>query len=126
DVKDAIGPCLSDSNISAKARAAAYSGRLVKIWSDPRIYVYMGDHGDHVIVDGVYCSCEAFIYSVLRGGNPCYHVLAARMPGARVREVKVDVNDAWNIVYEVLSTGFSPTLRRLLYSAEALEDPGDS
>ena len=103
----------------ARARATLASGRLIVVWERPLILVFMGDHGDHVLVDSNYCSCESFYFSLLRGTPGCYHVRAVRLAPeelVRLKRINASLDDVWNIVYEVLSTGFSPTLRRLLFT----------
>jgi predicted nucleic acid-binding Zn finger protein len=104
-----------------RAEAVLSSGRLVLLWEDPRIYVFMGDHGDHVIVDSNYCSCEAFYFSILRGSPGCYHVRVLRVASGKttmLKRVAASADVAWAIIYEALTTGFSPTLRRLLFARD--------
>lgn len=102
-------------DVGRRAEWGAASGRLVRIADDPPVYVFMGEHGDHIVVGGVYCSCEAFKYSLLRGRPGCYHVYAARLHGGLARRISAGRGEVESIIYEVVTAGFSPTLRRLIY-----------
>ncbi len=106
-----------DPETTRRARALVALRRLVMIWDDPPIYVSMGEHGDYVVVDGVFCSCEAFERSLRRGGG-CYHVWAARLYGGEAPRVELPLEQAWSVIYEVVAAGFSYTLRRILFGAE--------
>lgn len=118
DIEEAISAGLT-RDMEKRALAAAHSGRLVRIHDEPPIYVYMGEHGDHVIVGGVFCSCEAFYFSHLRGKPGCYHVYAARMAGDSARSLRVGVDTVLDIIGEVLNVGLSSTLRRLLIEEDS-------
>lgn len=109
-----------DESVERKARAIAASGRLVRVSRRPEIIVYLGFTGDYVIVDGRYCSCPGFSRRLSRpgGGVGCSHVLAARMPGRRVREAEVGRGELARIVWQVLTGGFTLDLRRRLYTGE--------
>jgi len=112
----------TDKSERDRAEALLSSGRLILLWENPRIYVFMGEHGDHVIVDSNYCSCESFYFSLLRRSPGCYHIKALRLAPEKVakpgRVIDVSVDEAWTIIYEALTTGFSPTLRRLLFAED--------
>jgi len=113
-----------DDEVRRRAQAAAQSGRLVRISEEPPLYVFMGEHGDHLVVGGVYCTCEAFYYSTLRGRPGCYHVYAARLGGGHARSLNLDLDTLITVVSEILNAGFSPTLRRVLYTPPSSEQPG--
>jgi predicted nucleic acid-binding Zn finger protein len=113
-----------DEETKRRAVAAARSGRLVRISDSPPLYIFMGEHGDHIIVDGVYCTCEAFYFSSLRGRPHCYHVYAARLEGGSAKTVDLDVDEVIEVVEEVMNVGFSVTLRKILYTTGLGEESG--
>ncbi|MEB2836143.1 MAG: SWIM zinc finger family protein [Desulfurococcales archaeon] len=115
DIDDILSSESPSSETVRRARALVALRRLVRIWSDPPIYVSMSEHGDHVVVNGVFCSCEAFERSLRRGGGGCYHVWAARLYGSEAPRVNLSPEQAWSVIYEVATTGFSLTLRRILF-----------
>ncbi len=104
--------------------AAAYSGRFIVLSWRHLILAYMGETGDHVLVDSHYCSCEGFtVRTTRRGVAGCSHVYAARIAlgEGRYRDATrlAGPGVVARIVWEALSTGFSQTLHRL---AERLGD----
>ncbi len=108
------------TELESRVNYAVNSGRFVVIWKDPLIAVYLGEHGDYVIVDGVYCSCEGFMRRISsRGVGGCSHVFAARRVfhegEGRFREVDISVGEAVDIVWEVLTGGLTKKLREKLY-----------
>lgn len=116
DIEDLLSSEPPDPEIARRARALVALRRLVRIWSDPPIYVSMGEHGDYIVVDAVFCSCEAFERSLRRGGG-CYHVWAARLYADEAPGIELPPEQAWSVIYEVVTTGFSYTLRRILFGA---------
>lgn len=105
--------------LEAHARAAAQSRRFVALSRDPPILVYLGEHGDYVVVDGVYCSCEGFQRRTTRRGlGGCSHVFGARIALERglVRDPprRLSPREAAGIVWEALTGGRALRLRRLL------------
>ncbi len=104
----------ADEGLVEKARVLASSGRFIVISSRPEIIVYLGEMEDHVVVDRSYCSCRGFMMRLGRpGGSGCSHVLAVRMGLRRVRSVNVG-GLVGRIVWEVLTGGYTRTLRELI------------
>ncbi|MCE4600613.1 MAG: hypothetical protein F7C38_03505 [Desulfurococcales archaeon] len=104
-------------------RALAYSNRFVRLWRDPPLMVYLGDHGDYLLVDGHYCSCPGFTMRTSRRGVAgCTHVYAVRIAlrEGRFRDLSGSLSpgDVAAIVWEVLTGGLAVMVRRML----ALED----
>ncbi|WP_148217174.1 hypothetical protein [Acidilobus saccharovorans] len=112
------------------------SQRYVKIRSGRlELWVYMGAHGDHLIVPAaprertsrsadvkpIYCSCEGFQRRLLSEDEfGCTHVIAfskALRRGGKPHSLEgLPIDDMLKIVNEVLTLGQSVTLRRILYS----------
>ncbi len=105
-------------DVLRRARYIAFTKRIVLVWENPRIYVYVGEDSDHVLVDSHYCSCEGFARRLLQGSRvACSHVYAVRIAentGRIRRMVLEDPDELALIVWEVLTGGLSPTLRRKL------------
>ncbi len=103
--------------LADKARFVAFSMRLVRISVNPPVYVYLGENGDHVLVDSSYCSCDGFLRRI--GGGlveGCSHVYAVRLAeeAGRVRRAILSPEEASLVVWEVLTGGLTRTLRRKL------------
>ena len=110
-----------------RIRAAAYSKRFVVLWGSPLIMAYLGEHGDYILVDHHYCSCEGFTRRITREGlGGCTHVFASRiaLEEGRVRDLSPSMNPGLlaRIVWEALTGGVAFTLRRLLALAEDVGD----
>ena len=108
-----------------KVRSLAYSGRIVRISRRPAIYVYLGSGRDHVIVGGIYCSCEGFTRRAQRLEG-CTHVFAVRLAASegRIASVELPPRLAARIVWEVLTGGLTRTLRETIYRRGLEEDVG--
>ncbi len=82
------------------------------------IHVFRGVERDYVVVPCRWCSCYDFVINVLsrRIKSACYHVvgfeLARRLGKLYVVEVPGTVLK--EIVIEIMSMRFSPTLRKIL------------
>ncbi len=113
--------------LEQRIQYAANSGRFVLLWRDPLILVYLGENGDYVVVDGVYCSCEGFARRVSRRGvGGCSHVYAARRifdgsPGGKYRVVEASLDEVVLVVWEVLTGGLTHTLRKILYLQDKIQ-----
>jgi len=96
--------------------------RLVLIRRGPRTYVFLGDHGDHVVVAGVYCSCQSFTVNMMRGSPRCYHIYTVRLAEETGRYAdiadRITEEDFEDILFEILDSGRSASLRRTLFSSE--------
>lgn len=107
------------SDAKAKAEAAVAGKRLVLIWRNPKIYVFIGEHGDYIIINRYYCSCPAFIRGVMQGNPVCYHIYAVALAeeSGRYHDVSEALRegDVEEIVFEILGSGVSSTLRRILF-----------
>ena len=82
----------------------------------PLIAVYLGETGDHVVVEGYYCSCEGFMRRLARGELGCTHVYALReaVDKGRVTLLEKPPGVVARIVWEILTGGRSKTLRLAL------------
>jgi len=103
--------------LADKARFVAFSMRLVKISVNPPVYVYLGENGDHVLVDSAYCSCDGFLRRISDGlVEGCSHVYAVRLAEetGRVRLAILSPEEVGLVVWEVLTGGLTRTLRRKL------------
>ena len=107
----------TSEGVERRARSIAVSGRLVVIHTSPEILVYLGEKEDHIIVDRRYCSCQGFAMRLAKpeGGVGCSHVKAARMPERRVRILELGPGEVELVTWEVLTGGFTSTLRRKIY-----------
>jgi predicted nucleic acid-binding Zn finger protein len=118
DIIDLIISVSSKSLIS-KAEAAVNSLKYVLISEDPTLFVFLGEHGDYLIVDGIYCTCEAFQNNMLKGTPYCYHIIGSwiAMSKGKYHDLSKDLSlvDVNNIINEILEYGFSSTIRRILF-----------
>jgi predicted nucleic acid-binding Zn finger protein len=113
-----------------RVRAAAYSKRFVVLWRSPLILAYLGDHGDYVLVDHHYCSCEGFTRRITRDGlGGCTHVFASRiaLDEGWYRDVSQSMDPVLlsRIVWEALTGSIAFSLRRLLALTEDVGDGND-
>ena len=109
---------IDDAGILEKAKVIRSSGRFVKISGRPEIYVYLGDNGDHIIVDTVYCSCTGFQARLAQGRPVCSHVMAVRLGLPRYRSLLLEPHDVAGIVWEVLTGGLTGRLRKIMHGLE--------
>ena len=105
--------------LEARVRAAGLSRRFVLLSRDPPVMVYLGEHGDYVVVPGCYCSCEGYVRRTRRDRPGwCTHVYASRLAleTGRYRDVSglVPPGEAGMYVWEALTGGLALGLRRLL------------
>lgn len=123
DVKDTRLKLEEDASRGVEARSVlplVYERRFVRLKTPGGrdIWVYMGPRSDYVIIPGTYCSCMDFSVRVVsRSSYPyCKHLLGLEVALRRnlYRDLEVGESDAVGIVREILSQGFSRTLRRLL------------
>jgi len=79
--------------------------------------VYLGGERDHVIVGGVFCSCEGFARRAPRGLGGCTHVFAYREAArsGRLARAELSPGEVVRVVWEVLTGGLTKTLRQKLY-----------
>ena len=100
-----------------KIGAAVAEKRYHRILSRPEVWVYMGRERDYVLVPRLLCSCPDFMINVVarRRSKPCYHLVGLEKAVIQGSYMALDLSfeDALRIIYEVLDSGFSPTLRRL-------------
>ncbi len=103
-------------NLEPRVRYVAYSGRFVLLSLRPLIAVYMGEESDHVIVDGVYCSCEGFQRRLSRGEIGCSHVYAlpVALGNGRYTLLSLGPGRIARIVWEILTGTRSVVLRLAL------------
>ena len=106
-----------------RVKSIAYSKRFIILWRDPLIIAYLGEHGDHILVDHHYCSCEGFTRRTTRMGvEGCSHIYASRIALGEnwYRDLSQNMTPQVlaRIVWEALTGSISYTLRRMLASPE--------
>ncbi len=105
-------------NSVKKAFSAALSGRIIRIYGEPEILVFMGDVEDHVLVRDFYCNCKDFQINALiqKKRKACYHLLAACIASEKNKIAFFSFDEvlARLIVREIISNGKTITLRRIL------------
>ncbi len=110
---------LKDGNLLRKARAAVDSYRYVLLSEKPVIFAFLGEHGDHLIVGGIYCTCQSFQSSMLKGKPYCYHIIGSWLALSEEKyhdiSKKISKKILLKIIDEILEEEFSPTLRRVLF-----------
>ncbi len=99
-----------------EALAAAREGRVYLLDEDLDIWLVRGNHGDYVVVRGLYCSCPWFTGRLVRGhgGKPCYHLVAVELVarGLEGRAKRLEGVDEKSVLLEALLDGVSRSLRR--------------
>ena len=117
DIEDMIRKYSGISDPSRVA-AASRSGRFILVRRNPEIYIYLGEDGDYIIVDGVYCSCNGFMSRIGRARDSvgCTHVLAARRGVERIHDFSwIGDGVLVRIIWEVLTGGLTHSLREIIY-----------
>ncbi len=110
-----------------RIKTAAYSKRFIILNRSPLILAYLGEHGDYILVDHHYCSCEGFIRRTTREGiEGCSHTYASRIAlekgWYRDASTRITPELLARIVWETLTGGVAYTLRRLLALSEEVGD----
>ncbi len=86
------------------------------------LWIYMGRSSDYLIVPDFFCSCKDFIIrtAISKVAPYCKHLIGVRLAikERKYLEFSTDMGSAAQIVQEVLDKGFSPTLRKLIYSSK--------
>ncbi|MDP8003682.1 MAG: hypothetical protein ACP5I6_02215 [Caldisphaera sp.] len=106
-----------------KIREEVYSDKFVLINEKPEIWVYMGSHGDHLLLgtqkSAIYCSCKGFRISLERKDNQgCSHIYALNLlkPAKKFRNIskKLSQDDLIKIIEEIMEIDYSYLLRTKL------------
>ena len=114
-------------SLEHRVRYVAYSGRFVVLSLRPLIAVYIGEESDHVVVEGVYCSCEGFQRRLARGEFGCSHIYALPLAlrSRRYTLLSLAPGEVARIVWEALTGVRSVTLRLALREREARASLGE-
>ncbi|MCS7107357.1 MAG: hypothetical protein NZ902_04555 [Acidilobaceae archaeon] len=120
DVKEEIEESCREDEEKRGDRLRAIARRLVAIDLEKGFWAYVGRERDHFLIEGLYCSCSSFALSLTKRAG-CEHLSALRVAkrSGAVRELKVDVA---SVVWEIVSVGLSPTLRKALLEQQMGED----
>jgi len=88
------------------------------------IHVFRGTERDYVLNEYM-CSCPDYVINVVGRGRtkPCYHILALRRASDAnsVVELEIEPEVFEEIVFEIVSDGFSKTLRQVINSLDSLK-----
>ncbi|MEN2999329.1 MAG: hypothetical protein ABDH61_01975 [Acidilobaceae archaeon] len=119
DIREEIEESCREDEKERGDRLRAIVRRLVAIDLERGLWAYVGRERDHFLIEGLYCSCSSFAFSLTRRAG-CEHLSALKLArSGKVREVKVD---AATVIWEVVSVGLSPTLRKALLEQQVGED----
>ena len=94
--------------------------RIIKVISGSGkiIYIALGTTGDYLLIPKLFCTCKDFELNVVirRSKGTCYHLVALELAlkSNSFRELRVDDGTLNDIMYEVLFSGRSVTLRKKL------------
>jgi predicted nucleic acid-binding Zn finger protein len=105
-----------------RVREALVNRRVIKVSNadGKTLWAFRGKQRDYFIIPGLFCTCKDFEINVvmrkLRGC--CYHLISADLAVERgeFREISVDNDLFFNILYELIINGVSPSLRKALSS----------
>ncbi len=103
-------------NPPPEALAAVHEGRVYLLDERLDLWLIKGNHGDYVVIRGVYCSCPWFTTHVLTGktSRVCYHLVAVELAARGAgRYLRIDQKLVRDVVMEALLDGFTRTLRAL-------------
>ena len=119
DIIDYILEASDNKELVGKALAAVNSLRYVLVSENPPIFIFMGEHGDYLVIDGIYCTCMSFQTSMMKGRPLCYHIIGSwiAMSLSKYHDLsrRIDHEKLNKIINEVLELGLSPTLRKELF-----------
>ena len=96
--------------------------RIIKLVSKSGkiLYIALGTTGDYLLIPRLFCTCKDFELNVVirRTKGTCYHLIALELAlrSNSFRELRVDDETLNDIMYEVLFSGKSVTLRKKMLS----------
>lgn len=108
------------SSWKEKIKEESYSDKFILISKKPELWVYLGEHGDHLLVTktgaAIYCSCKGFRMNLERkDALGCTHVYSLKISASlgRYRDISYRINkdDLHRIIEEILEVDYSYTLR---------------
>ncbi len=94
--------------------------RIIKLISGSGkiIYIALGTTGDYLLIPKLFCTCKDFELNVVirRTKGTCYHLIALELAlkSNSFRELRVNDDTLNDIIYEILFSGRSVTLRKKL------------
>ena len=94
--------------------------RIIKLISESGkiIYIALGTTGDYLLIPKLFCTCKDFELNVVirRTKGTCYHLIALELAlkSNNFRELRVSDDVLNDIMYEILFSGRSVTLRKKL------------
>ncbi len=101
-------------NPPPEALAAVSEGRVYLLDERLDLWLVRGEHGDYIVVRGLYCSCPWFTTRVLSGNAEklCYHLIAVELAARGIgRYKRAPGGIIKDVVLEALLDGFTRTLR---------------
>ena len=104
-----------------KIGEALSSGRIVRLGGSIDLYVYIGRNDDYLMIPRTYCSCKGFLMNTIIESTRthCSHLAALEVAGRdRIIDLseRLDPFDIIEIILEILESGRSNTLRKIIYS----------
>lgn len=115
------------SSWSKRVNEIGLSNRFILISKYPELWVYMGKHGDHLILSSkgspLYCSCKGFRMQIeKRTYKGCSHTYALKIAikSNRFRDLsgKITISDLNKIIEEIMEMDYSSYLREILVKHE--------
>ncbi len=94
--------------------------RIIKLVSKSGrvIYIALGTTGDYLLIPRLFCTCKDFELNVVirKVKGTCYHLIALELAlrSNSFRELSVDDETLNDIIYELIFSGRSVTLRKKL------------
>jgi len=111
------------SRWARKVNEIGLSNRFILISKYPELWVYIGEHGDHLILSSngspLYCSCKGFRMQIeKRTYKGCSHIYALKIAikFSRYRDLsnKISLSDLNKIIEEIMEVDYSSHLREIL------------
>lgn len=96
-----------------EGRLIALAGRIVLINENMRLWAYVGQKSDYVIIESLYCSCGKFSRNLTRSPG-CPHIAAVGEAKALGKVRRVEGVEPEEVIWDAITLGFSPRLRRAL------------
>lgn len=96
-----------------EGRAIALAGRIVLVNEAIGLWAYVGQKSDYIIIEGLYCSCGKFVRNLSRSPG-CPHIAAVAEAKALGKIRRAEGVEPEDVVWDAVSLGFSPRLRRAL------------
>lgn len=106
-----------------KVNEEGLSDKFILINKYPKIWVYLGTHGDHLLISledsSIYCSCKGFRMSLEKKDKKgCSHIYALRIAYShkKYRDIsdKITFEELNKIIEEIMELDYSYLLRNIL------------